>query len=240
MEEKNTDSSPNQELDKEKDFILDSLSDNISETHNNAEPGLENLNVVNEKYNEELVKELQDCLPIWVSQDQVLDLLTRSSGYVVEAVSDFYERETEYHDQVIAFRANAASAKSGTVLSQIKAPTILVPKLVSEKVSSNGSVKSSSSQEMVKKRVDVVKSVGSPMKRGSLRSTLFPKRKGSIKSTTYPQKKDSSKSTISPNKKVSAIGLQSSPKKKKGKPSTAMQPTNGSKQSTITNFFTKL
>lgn len=240
MEEKNTNSSPNQELDKEKDIILDSLSDNISETHNNAEPGLENLNVVNEKYNEELVKELQDCLPIWVSQDQVLDLLTRSSGNVVEAVSDFYERETEYHDQVIAFRANAASVKSGIVLSQIKEPIILVPKLVSEKVSSNGSVKSSSSQETVKKRVDVVKSVGSPMKRGSLRSTLFPKRKGSIKSTTSPQKKDSSKSTISPKKKVSAIGVQSSPKKKKGKPSTTMQPTNGSKQSTITNFFTKL
>ncbi|KAL0378027.1 UNVERIFIED_CONTAM: DNA ligase 6 [Sesamum radiatum] len=50
---------------------------------------------------EESVKELRDCLPSWVTLCQMLDLLSASGGNVVEAVSNFYEHETEFHEQVL-------------------------------------------------------------------------------------------------------------------------------------------
>ncbi|PIN13556.1 ATP-dependent DNA ligase I [Handroanthus impetiginosus] len=50
---------------------------------------------------EKPVQELRDCLPSWVTLCQMLDLLKDSGGNVVEAVSNFYEHETEFHEQVI-------------------------------------------------------------------------------------------------------------------------------------------
>ncbi|XP_011099506.1 DNA ligase 6 isoform X3 [Sesamum indicum] len=50
---------------------------------------------------EKSVKELQDCLPSWVTLCQMLDLLGAAGGNVVEAVSNFYEHETEFHEQVL-------------------------------------------------------------------------------------------------------------------------------------------
>ncbi|KAI3451800.1 hypothetical protein Pfo_008465 [Paulownia fortunei] len=50
---------------------------------------------------EKSVQELRDCLPNWVTLCQMLDLLSGSGGNVVEAVSNFYEHETEFHEQVL-------------------------------------------------------------------------------------------------------------------------------------------
>lgn len=50
---------------------------------------------------EKSVQELRDCLPSWVTLSQILDLLGSSCGNVVEAVSNFFEHETEFHEQVL-------------------------------------------------------------------------------------------------------------------------------------------
>ncbi|XP_039122272.1 DNA ligase 6 isoform X1 [Dioscorea cayenensis subsp. rotundata] len=46
------------------------------------------------------MEDLRDCLPSWVTQDQILSLLRSSGGDVVEAVSDFFEHERELYEQV--------------------------------------------------------------------------------------------------------------------------------------------
>lgn len=226
---------PNKGSEKEKSF--NSLVNKISETHNtNVKPGfdleskysvkkeqgLEDSKVISDKYTEEMVQELQDCLPIWVSQAQVLDLLTRSAGNMVEAVSDFYERETEYHEHVIAFRmTSSAKSKTTANLSQTNSSIIpaSLPELVSDKGTSNCSVRSILSWETKKNTPNVVRA--------------------SSKTSVSPKKIGSSKSSVSPKKRTSGLGLDSKPKKK-GKSSSALQPTSGSKQSTITKFFSKV
>ncbi|KAK4477671.1 hypothetical protein RD792_016916 [Penstemon davidsonii] len=49
---------------------------------------------------EQYMQELQDCLPSWVTRSQMLNLLRGSGGNVVEAVSNFYEHETEFRQEV--------------------------------------------------------------------------------------------------------------------------------------------
>ncbi|XP_047954585.1 DNA ligase 6 [Salvia hispanica] len=49
---------------------------------------------------EKSAQDMRDCLPSWVTLSQILDLLKSSGGNVVEAVSNFYEHETEFHEQV--------------------------------------------------------------------------------------------------------------------------------------------
>ncbi|KAK4416448.1 DNA ligase 6 [Sesamum alatum] len=64
-------------------------------------PASSNLEDMKEHDLEKSVKELRDCLPSWVTPCQMLDLLSGSGGNVVEAVSNFYEHETEFHEQVL-------------------------------------------------------------------------------------------------------------------------------------------
>ncbi|KAL2522198.1 DNA LIGASE 6 [Forsythia ovata] len=66
------------------------------------ELGSPDLVLLKEKEREESVQELQDCLPSWVTRCQMLDLLGNSRGNVVEAVTNFYEHETEFHKQALA------------------------------------------------------------------------------------------------------------------------------------------
>ncbi|CAK9177949.1 unnamed protein product [Ilex paraguariensis] len=70
-------------------------------------PDSKNSNGLNEYLTEESIQELRDCLPTWVTQNQMLDLLSSSGGNVVDAVSNFYEHETEFHDQVTASTSSA-------------------------------------------------------------------------------------------------------------------------------------
>ncbi|KAG8384127.1 hypothetical protein BUALT_Bualt04G0086000 [Buddleja alternifolia] len=49
---------------------------------------------------EKYLQELRECLPSWVTQSQMMILLKGSDGNVVDAVSNFYEHETEFHEQV--------------------------------------------------------------------------------------------------------------------------------------------
>uniref|UniRef100_A0A1J3HND4 DNA polymerase delta subunit 3 n=1 Tax=Noccaea caerulescens TaxID=107243 RepID=A0A1J3HND4_NOCCA len=51
---------------------------------------------------EEIVEELRNCLPKWVTQEQVTDMIRGTWRNIVEIVDDFYEHETIFYDQVSA------------------------------------------------------------------------------------------------------------------------------------------
>ncbi|XP_077243975.1 DNA ligase 6-like isoform X2 [Tasmannia lanceolata] len=78
-------------------------------------PGLQDLTVLNDKGIEGMVEELRACLPLWVTCDQMLGLLTNSGGDIVEAVSDFYEHETEFRDQTNACTTCATGSQTGSL-----------------------------------------------------------------------------------------------------------------------------
>ncbi|XP_074284712.1 DNA ligase 6 isoform X2 [Silene latifolia] len=60
---------------------------------------LQNLAMLNENDKKEIIQELRDFLPVWVSDDQRSELLNIYGRNIVDAVSHFYEHETEFHQQ---------------------------------------------------------------------------------------------------------------------------------------------
>ncbi|KAG6777436.1 hypothetical protein POTOM_017257 [Populus tomentosa] len=70
------------------------------------------LSMLNDEERDKLVHELSDCLPTWVTRDQMLDLISTHGRNIVEAVSSFYEREMEFHDQVISCRVTVSSSET--------------------------------------------------------------------------------------------------------------------------------
>ncbi|PKA59712.1 DNA ligase 1 [Apostasia shenzhenica] len=53
-------------------------------------------NLLKEGDVESTSKELHDCLPSWVNEDQIMSLIRDADGDIVQAVSNFFERETEF------------------------------------------------------------------------------------------------------------------------------------------------
>ncbi|CAH8271385.1 unnamed protein product [Arabidopsis lyrata] len=51
---------------------------------------------------EEILEELRICLPKWVTQDQVTDMIRGTCRNIVEIVDNFYEHETKFYEQVSA------------------------------------------------------------------------------------------------------------------------------------------
>ncbi|WVZ07015.1 hypothetical protein V8G54_020361 [Vigna mungo] len=64
---------------------------------------------------EKIIRELSCSLPTWVTRDQMLDMISISGSNVVEAVSNFYERETEFHEQVISCQTPVSTSKCCTL-----------------------------------------------------------------------------------------------------------------------------
>lgn len=60
---------------------------------------LQDPNMSNDEDMAEVIKELKDCLPSWVTQNQILGLLKSSDGDIVGAASHFFEHETEFYEQ---------------------------------------------------------------------------------------------------------------------------------------------
>ncbi|GAV87473.1 DNA_ligase_A_M domain-containing protein/DNA_ligase_A_N domain-containing protein/DNA_ligase_A_C domain-containing protein/DRMBL domain-containing protein/Lactamase_B_2 domain-containing protein [Cephalotus follicularis] len=81
--------------DKKPDIVLD-------DSTTLQEPRSHNSTLLYNEETEKMIQELRDCLPAWVTRDQLLGLISSSGRHVVDAVSNFYERETEFHDQVFA------------------------------------------------------------------------------------------------------------------------------------------
>ncbi|XP_057994627.1 DNA ligase 6 isoform X2 [Hevea brasiliensis] len=79
------------------------------------EPGSQNLTILNDEETEKLMQELGDSLPSWVTRDQMLDLIRSSGGNFVDAVSNFYERETEFHQQVFPYKTSASSSQTDSL-----------------------------------------------------------------------------------------------------------------------------
>ncbi|KQK09223.1 DNA ligase 6 isoform X1 [Brachypodium distachyon] len=75
----------------------------------------------NIKITEEMKKELSDFLPSWVSQDQILGLLMRSGGDVVQSASDFFERERDFFEE--ANVSNNEMSKSGGIHTSDHGPS---------------------------------------------------------------------------------------------------------------------
>ncbi|XP_058179315.1 DNA ligase 6 isoform X5 [Rhododendron vialii] len=65
------------------------------------EPVAQDIALLSDSEKEELIQQLRDCLPTWVTELQMIDLLSSSGGNIVDAVSNFYERELEFHNQII-------------------------------------------------------------------------------------------------------------------------------------------
>lgn len=108
---------------------------------------------------EKSVQELRDCLPSWVTLSQMLDLLGGSGGNVVDAASNFYEHETEFHEQVLpGILVSCASDGGSENLPALPVNSISVKTDHSETVSLSQSFKLCSSRNMKK-------SVNSPGKR---------------------------------------------------------------------------
>ncbi|KAL9274838.1 DNA ligase 6-like protein, partial [Drosera capensis] len=76
-----------------------------------SQPFCEDSTSLSDEEKEVIVKELHDCLPMWVDRGQMLELISSAGRNVVDAVSYFYEHETEFHD-------NSSACKNSKFISQ--------------------------------------------------------------------------------------------------------------------------
>ncbi|XP_056162861.1 DNA ligase 6 isoform X5 [Syzygium oleosum] len=98
----------------------------LGETTDLKKGGFEELDLPSEEGEKEILQALQDCLPAWVTRDQMIGLINSTGRNLVDAVSNFYEKETEFYQQVSAY-ASASSLRasvmgSGDVHSSPSAP----------------------------------------------------------------------------------------------------------------------
>ncbi|KAI7749025.1 hypothetical protein M8C21_009931 [Ambrosia artemisiifolia] len=203
---------------KELNGSLEKNSHNINEKApelEKEEHGSQDSILLTDKEMDEMLQELRDCLPAWVTRDQMMDLISKSGKNVVEAASYFFEHETEFHEQVITSTSASASASqesSVEILKQVTAHASTTHTPI--KTFSNGFASSSAP---VKTKL---KSEGSPSSKRKKPSSA----------------KKSSKNNISPSQKRKTSETKSSKK-----PIIASQPESGGpKQYTITKFFNKL
>ncbi|XP_058087232.1 DNA ligase 6 [Magnolia sinica] len=131
--------------------------DNTPSTDMENVNGLEDSIALNEKYIG-LLEELQDCLPKWVTREQMLDLLTGSHGDIVEAVSDFYEHETELHEQAIANTMSVTSCQKSLCKDSSSLPEIKsINGTPNEKITTNQNNKSPNTTRSIKSTVSLRK-----------------------------------------------------------------------------------
>ncbi|XP_022771969.1 DNA ligase 6 isoform X3 [Durio zibethinus] len=168
--------------------LNDSSSVHKPDSHDSTMPS--------EEERERIIEEFWECLPKWVTRDQILDLISSSGWNIVEAVSNFYEREIELYEQVSAF---GTSDSTSLARSPNKSVSLL-----------NSGPFRSSKRESVSIRLSEASK--SPSLKLSVQSSISPgKRKKNTENKLNKKLKSNSK-------------LESS----------------GSKQPTITSFFSKL
>lgn len=227
-----TGSGINPELDKDREVKLSETKADVNSSLGVVldtsdcleEPGLQELNILDDEETEKLIEQLCDNLPAWVTREQMLNLISRSRKSIVDAVSIFYECETEYHDQVVSVPTSASQSlkisldvsASASKLDTVKGAISLNPESKSSYLNDFASMLKPSSSK-----------------------NIFHENTGDIslsQNSKSPNKKPSVKSSISPGKRKKSTNHKP---KKKAKVSTKME-TSGSKQSTITKFFNKI
>ncbi|KAK6266599.1 hypothetical protein QUC31_017436 [Theobroma cacao] len=75
-------------------------------------PDSQDLTIPSEEERERIIEEFRDCLPKWVTRDQILDLIGSSRWNIVEAVSTFCEREIELYEQVAVCRTSDSASQA--------------------------------------------------------------------------------------------------------------------------------
>ncbi|XVE72141.1 hypothetical protein DITRI_Ditri11bG0015000 [Diplodiscus trichospermus] len=93
-------------------------SNDIDTTWNDSssvhKPDSHDTTIPNEEERQRIIEELWDCLPKWVTRDQILDLISSSRWNIVEAVSNFYERpfRSSNHESVSIHLSQASKSAS--------------------------------------------------------------------------------------------------------------------------------
>ncbi|GKU97649.1 hypothetical protein SLEP1_g10767 [Rubroshorea leprosula] len=168
---------------------------------------LQDSGVLTDVERERIIQELHDCLPKWVTRDQILELISSSGRNIIQAVSNFYERETEFYEQVSACKTSVSTSQACSFNDSASLPKSDPFILTSQA----GSFKSSPNAN---KGIYLSQGRGAP----------------SMKFSTKR------KSSVSPGKRRKTIQSKSNKKVK----SNSKPDSSGSKQSTITRFFTKV
>ncbi|KAL4582488.1 hypothetical protein LXL04_007038 [Taraxacum kok-saghyz] len=177
-----------------------------------------------EDVTDEMLREVSDCLPDWVTRNQMMDVLSKSGKNIVESVSYFYEHETEYYEQAVKTTCTSTCA-SHEILKEViaHASKSFTPPLTTP-------VKS-----LLKK--DDVSSSKRKISSSTIKQTKTTKSPNKKKQSSKNNNNNiSSKSTISPNKKRKINDNVSSKKPK----IISQLGSNGPKQCTITKFFNKV
>ncbi|CAJ1842765.1 unnamed protein product [Sphenostylis stenocarpa] len=157
--------------------------------------------LLNDEEKEKIIQDLSCCLPTWVTRNQMLDMISISGCNVIEAVSNFYERETEFHEQVISCQTPVSTSN---FCASNDTDSLAKPSL--------------NNTNNTCKNIDIFPSQGSKL---------------AILRHKVP-------SPISPAKrKRSSDSKQNKKGKATAKVKTKSEPS-GSKQSTITRFFSKV
>ncbi|XVF20689.1 hypothetical protein REPUB_Repub12eG0023700 [Reevesia pubescens] len=167
----------------------------LNESSSVHKPDSQYSTIPSEEERERIIEEFGNVLPKWVTRDQILDLISSSRWNIVEAVSNFYEREIELYEQVSAFRTSDSASQASSSNNSVS-------------LSNLGPFKSNTSESVSIHLSQASKS----------RSLKLP-----VQSNISPgkRKKNTEKKL---NKKV--------------KSNSKLQPS-GSKQPTITSFFSK-
>lgn len=142
----------------------------------------------NDEEQQKIIQELRECLPAWVTQDQILDLISSSGRNVVDAVSNFYERETEFYEHITTLTDNLPKYQSKVLDSPFTFPATDIKKVILGKVDiSSGQASKSSSPR------GTTKSKTSPGKR---KRNVQDKPKNKPKKNSSLQSGGSKQSTI--------------------------------------------
>ncbi|XP_010248167.1 PREDICTED: DNA ligase 6-like [Nelumbo nucifera] len=165
-EKGNISSDSNKELDKENE--VKQSKEILERSPALREPDLQNSSMASDRDMEESIKEICDSLPPWVTREQMLDLLKHTKGNIVEAMSEFYERETELREQLTASNRSTTSQLNLSTISYTSLACISssLPEMGSVKEHFIGIMKNSLVQD--KKLSNM---------RRSIKSTVSPRKK---------------------------------------------------------------
>ncbi|KAL5571330.1 hypothetical protein UlMin_020927 [Ulmus minor] len=138
---------------------------------------------------EKILQELCDCLPTWVTRDQMLHLIGSSGRDIVEAVSTFYDRETEFHEQVFTC---STSNSTSQINPSNDSPSVLESASVKISPFRKTDISSSQDDKFAIPRLSL-KSSASPGKR---KRNVANKQSRKVKSKSKSETLDSKQSTI--------------------------------------------
>ncbi|XP_021862658.2 DNA ligase 6 isoform X3 [Spinacia oleracea] len=152
----------------------------VASTH---EPDSQDLTPFSDKEKDEIMQELRDCLPVWVSVDQLLELVKTYGRNIVDAVSHFYEHETEFHER--SGESLPSSQKSESPCTKLLNPPSVESSLQTPVKSPNQKAKFPPLKQSVASSVSPGKRKKNPQnkknKKGKLNSNL---ESGGIKQST--------------------------------------------------------